>query len=153
MSNYAFHLQNSTTLQLDVGGTARAIAGVSDATVMLTQSVVELETGDSVLRQDSYKESVRPEAEITVRKWNHDLLNSILGSPAGSNAIEDTADIPPVSFNGTFEAADNPRTVTLNLVGGTTEEWPIFDLSMGDYGEWNLSLTFDNIETYTVNDP
>ena len=153
MPEVPYKLQNSTTLTWTIGGTDYPVAGVSEATVMLTQSIVELFTGDSVKREDKYKEQVQPEGEVTVRKWDHEIITEVLGTPSTGTALEDTAEVPDVKLEGTFTASGSDREITLSLVGGSTEEWPIFDLSLGDYGEWSLSLTFDDIETFTVTDP
>ena len=145
----AFHIQNATTLSWDIDGTEYPVAGISDATVTLSQNVVELYTGDSTTREDKYAEEKTPEADVTVRKWDHEIITQVLDG----GSIDDTSEIPDISIDGTFEAATSDRTVSLKLVGGSTEEWPIFDLSLGDYGEWQLSLTFDDIETFEVTDP
>ena len=153
MPEVPYRLQNSTTLTWTIDGTDYPVAGVSEATINISQSIVELETGDSVKREDKYKESVRIEGDVTVRKWDHEIITEVLGSPDSATALEDTADVPDVDLEGTFQAANDDREITLKAVGGSTEEWPIFDLSLGDYGEWNLSLTFDDLETFTVTDP
>lgn len=153
MPEVPYRLQNSTALTWTIGGTEYPVAGVSEATVTLSQSIVELFTGDSVKREDKYQEQVQPEAEVTVRKWDHEIINTVLGTPGTGTALEDTAVVPDVILEGTFQASGSDREITIKLSGGSTEEWPIFDLSLGDYGEWSLSLTFDDIETFTVTDP
>lgn len=159
MAATPWHLQNSTTLDITVedgtGGTTYAIAGVTEATAMLGQSVVSLFTGDSVKREDSYKEEVVPELEVTQAKWDPDIINKVLvkdndGTTLSGTALEDTSQINDVSFTGTFTNSGGTTEVSLEMEGLTTEEWPIFDLSTGDYGEWSISFEADDITTYDV---
>ena len=145
----AYHIQNKTALNWNIDGTEYPVAGVSDVTVTLNQSIVELYTGDSVTREDKYAEEKTVEADITVRKWDHELIEAILDA----ESINDSSEVPDTTLEGTFESAQSDREVTIELVGGSTEEWPIFDLSLGDYGEWPLSMTFDDINTFTVQTP
>ena len=145
----AYHIQNKTALNWNIDGTEYPVAGVSDVTVTLNQSIVELYTGDSVKREDKYAEEKTVEADITVRKWDHELIEAILDT----SSIDDTSEVPSATLDGTFTAATSDREVSLELTGGSTEEWPIFDLSLGDYGEWELSMTFDDIETFEVTTP
>ena len=145
----AYHIQNKTALNWNIDGTEYPVAGVSDVTVTLNQSIVELYTGDSVKREDKYAEEKTVEADITVRKWDHELIEAILDT----GSIDDTSEVPSATLDGTFTAATSDREVSLELTGGSTEEWPFFDLSMGDYGEWELSMVFDDVSTFTINDP
>ena len=147
-----WHLQNTSTLSWTIDGTEFPVAGVQDASVALTQNVVELFTGDSTTREASYSEEKVPEVEITVSRWNHELLESAVMDGTGS--LDDTSEIPPTSFEGTFEDGEGgDRTVTLALEGGTTDEWPFFDLSTGDYGEWTLTMRFDDFTQFSIEDP
>ena len=150
MAEEAFHLQNATTLNWTIGGTSYPVAGISDATITLSQGIVELYTGDSTTREDKYAEEKTFEADITVRKWDHELIGTEI---LDGESINDSSEIPDTTLEGTFESAQSDREVTIELVGGSTEEWPIFDLSLGDYGEWQLSMTFDDIETFEVTTP
>jgi len=161
MAATPWHLQNSTTLDINVedgsgSGTDYAIAGVTEATVMLSRSIVELFTGDSVKREDKYQEEVQPELEVTQAKWDPDVINKVLikdndATTLSGTALEDRSEVNDISFSGTFNDSGNNNSVTIELSGLTTEEWPIFDLSTGDYGEWSISFVADDIDTYTVN--
>ena len=152
MSEQPFRLQNSSTLEWDIDGTTYPVAGVSDATINLSQTIVELFTGDSVKREDKYQEEVQPQGEVTVRKWDPEIVSAVLGDPGTGTALEDTAEVPEVSLEGTFTSSGGDLDVSITLEGGTTEDWPIFDLSLGDYGEWTLDFTFDDISNYEVVD-
>ena len=148
-----YHLQQTSTLEWTIDGTDFPVAGIQDASVTLTQNIVELFTGDQSTREASYAEEKVPEVELTVSRWNHELLEtSVLD---GTGSIDDTSEIPPTTFSGTFEAADrdSDRTVSLELEGGTTEEWPFFDLSTGDYGEWSMTMRFDDFTQFEITDP
>ena len=152
MSTPAYHLQNTSTLEWNIDGTEFPVAGIQDATITLTQSVVELFTGDQTTREASYAEEKVPEVELTVSRWNHELLETAVLDGTGS--IDDTSEIPPTTFSGTFEDGEGgDRTVALELEGGTTEEWPFFDLSTGDYGEWSMTMRFDDFTQFEITDP
>ncbi|HMA78895.1 MAG TPA: hypothetical protein VKP88_07265, partial [Candidatus Paceibacterota bacterium] len=88
MSSDPYRLQSSTTLSWTINGTDYPVAGVSEATVSISSSIVELETGDSVLREEHYHEGVRFPVTITARKWDPEVVNAVLGSP-NNGAFED----------------------------------------------------------------
>jgi hypothetical protein len=153
MAENAFHLQNSTTLDWDIDGTAYPVAGVTEATFSISSSVVELETGDSVLRQDHYHEGVRFPVTITARKWDHEIINEVLGTPS-SGAFEDRSALPRFSITGTFETADDTDSKTVDIGVSdipVPEDLPIFDLSMGEYGEWTIESDGGTLDTFTIN--
>lgn len=152
MSANAYRLQNSTTLEWEIDGETFPVAGVTEATVSISSSIVELETGDSVLREDHYHESVRFPVAITARKWDHEIIEEVLGSP-NTGAFEDRADLPPFSFDGTFEAADESgESVSLAVSDiPVPEDLPIFDLSLGEYGEWTIESDGGSLDTFTIN--
>ena len=150
MTAQEYRLQNATALTWNIDGVEYPVAGVSGATIAINQNIVELFTGDSVNRENKYREERTVQGEITVRKWDHDIIDQAL---MGTDGLEDEADVPDAELEGTFDSAATDRTVTIKLVGGSTEEWPIFDLDLGDYGEWTLDMTFDDMETFDVEDP
>jgi len=152
MAANAYRLQNSTTLEWEIDGETYPVAGVTEATVSISSSIVELETGDSVLREDHYHESVRFPVSITARKWDHEIVEEVLGSP-NTGAFEDKADLPPFSFDGTFEAADESgKSVSLAVSDiPVPEDLPIFDLSLGEYGEWTIESDGGSLDTFTIN--
>jgi len=152
MTANAYRLQNSTTLEWEIDGETYPVAGVTEATVSISSSIVELETGDSVLREDHYHESVRFPVSITARKWDHEIVEEVLGTP-NTGAFEDKADLPPFSFDGTFEAADESgKSVTLAVSDiPVPEDLPIFDLSLGEYGEWTIESDGGSLDTFTIN--
>lgn len=152
MAANAYRLQNSTTLEWEIDGTSYPVAGVTEATVSISSSIVELETGDSVLREDHYHESVRFPVSITARKWDHDIISTVLGTPS-TGAFEDTADLPPFTLTGTFETADSSDSKTVSITVSdipVPEDLPIFDLSMGEYGEWTIESDGGSLDDFTV---
>lgn len=153
MPSDPYRLQNATTLTWEIDGTEYPVAGVSEATVSISSSIVELETGDSVLREDFYHESVRFPVSITARKWDHEIVNAVLGS-ATDGAFEDRPNLPPFSLSGTFEAVGSDRSVTLTVDDiPVPEDLPLFDLSMGEYGEWTIESDGGTLSEFTINDP
>ena len=149
-----YRLQNSTTLDWTINGTTYPVAGVSEATVSISSSIVELETGDSVLREEHYHEGVRFPVAITVRKWDPEIVNEVLGTPS-SGAFEDRPDLPPFSISGTFEAAGgSDRSVSIGVSDiPVPEDFPLFDLSLGDYGEWTIESDGGTLDDFTITDP
>jgi len=154
MTSDPYRLQNATTLTWTIDGTDYPVAGVSEATVSISSSIVELETGDSVLREDHYHESVRFPVTITTRKWDPEIINAVLGSPS-DGAFEDRPDLPPFSLSGTFNAVGgSDRSVTLTVDDiPVPEDLPLFDLSMGEYGEWTIESDGGTLSDFTINDP
>ena len=151
MTEPVWHLQNTSTLEFEADGETFPVAGIQDATITLTQNVVELFTGDSTTREASYAEEKVPEAEVTVSRWDHEFLEQMVLDDTGS--IDDVSEIPPLSFSGTIDDGEGgDREVAMELVGGTIEEWPFFDLSTGDYGEFSLTIRFDDFEQFEITD-
>ena len=146
-----YHLQNTTTLELTVDGTQFPLAGVQEATITLTQNIVELFTGDQTTRDAKYAEEKVPELTLTVSRWNHELLEDAI---LDGGSIDDSSEIRPLSLSGTFEAGepDSDREVSLEIVGLTTEEWPIFALDTGDYGEWSMDMRGDDFTQFDIVD-
>jgi len=98
---------------------------------------------------------VQPELEVTQAKWDPDVIDKVLikdngGTTLSGTALEDRSEVNDISFSGTFNDSGGNNSVTIELSGLTTEEWPIFDLSTGDYGEWSISFVADDIDTYSV---
>jgi len=154
MSSDPYRLQNSTTLNWTIDGTDYPVAGVSEATISISSSIVELETGDSVLREEHYHEGVRFPVSITARKFDPEVVNAVLGSPT-NGAFEDRPDLPPFSLSGTFEAAGgSDRTVSIAVSDiPVPEDFPLFDLSLGDYGEWTIESDGGSLDDFTITDP
>jgi len=148
-----YRLQSSTTLDWTINGTTYPVAGVSEATVSISSSLVELETGDSVLREGHYHESVRFPVSVTVRRWDPEIVNEVLGAP-NSGAFEDRSALPAFSLTGTFEASQSNRTVSVSVSDiPVPEDFPIFDLSLGEYGEWTIESDGGSLDDFTITDP
>ncbi len=153
MTERPFHLQNSTTLDWTVNGTSYPVAGVTEATVSISSSIVELETGDSVKREDHYHHSIRFPVTVTTRKWDPTIITELAGSPDSGTAWEDRTDLPPFSLSGTFESAGGDLEVSIEVVDiPVPEDMPIFDLATEEYGEWTIESDGGDLATFDVLD-
>ena len=153
MPERPFHLQNSTTLDWTINGTSYPVAGVTEATVSISSSIVELETGDSTKREDHYHHSFRFPVTITTRKWDPGIISEIAGTPDSGTAWEDRPDLPPFSLSGTFVSANGDLEVSVEVVDiPVPEDMPIVELSMGEYGEWTIESDGGDLATFDVVD-
>ena len=157
MPDVAYHLQNTTTLDWEIESTTYSVAAVQDVTVSMSSSIVELESGDSVFREAHYHEGVRFPVSITQARFDHDLITEIFGSPDADNdnVIEDRSQIPPLQLSGTFEAGErgSDRSISITVEDiPWPEDMPLFDLSTGEYGTWDIESDGATLSTFDVTD-
>jgi len=153
MAAEPFRLQNATTLDWTINGTTYPVAGVTEANLSITSDITELETGDSVFRQEHYHSSVRFPVSVTARKFDHDIISDILGTPS-SGAFEDRSDLPPFELEGTFDSAErgSSKSITAKVVDiPVPEELPIIQASMDEYVEWTIESDGATLQTFTIN--
>jgi len=155
MSNTAFHLQNLTTLDWNINSTSYAVAAVQDVSVMISTDRVDLTSGDTIFREAHYHENMRFPVSISQARFDHALIEEIFGSPAAgnNNVIEDRSQIPPLELSGTFNAGERGSSKSVSLTVkdiAWPEEMPIFELSEGEYGTWDIESEGATLSDYTV---
>jgi len=98
-----------------------------------------------------YKRSLKTDAELFPMLKTLKLLRAIVVN-IGIFAVSGY-DLPPFSFDGTFEAADESgKSVSLAVSDiPVPEDLPIFDLSLGEYGEWTIESDGGSLDTFTIN--
>jgi hypothetical protein len=155
MANDAFHLQNTTTLDWTINGTDYAVAAAQDVAVSISTSRVDLSSGDSIFRESHYHENMRFPVSISQARFDHGFITEIFGSPAAANnnVIEDRSQIPPLKLSGDFDAGErgSSKTVTLTVEDiAWPEDMPLFDLSTGEYGNWDIESEGATLSEFTV---
>jgi len=157
MANTAFHLQQTSTLDWEINSTTYAVAAVQDVSISIATDLVELSSGDSMFREAHYHENMRFPVSISQARFDHNLITEIFGSPAAGNdnVIEDRSQIPPLKLSGSFDGGERSATRTVSITVEDIpwpEEMPLFDLSTGEYGTWDIESEGATLSTFDVTD-
>jgi hypothetical protein len=155
MSQDAFHLQNTTTLDWTINGTTFAVAAVQNVTVSISSSIVELESGDSIFREAHYHESMRFPVSISQARFDHDIVTEVFGTPAtgATSVIEDRSELPELSLSGTFNGGERGSTKVVELTVDNIpfpESFPIFDLTTSEYGTFDIEADGATLSKFDV---
>jgi acyl-homoserine lactone acylase PvdQ len=140
---------DSATLNLDTdGGTDIPVAGLQNITVTPSVSMESLFTGDSIKTEAKKQHEFEVTVEIGFSKWDLTLATQWLGGAddtSTANSITDTNDPQKYSLTSEFTAVGGGTTWTLTVDGITFEEMPIIDASRGEFVEWGLTGTGEDM--------
>jgi hypothetical protein len=155
MAQDAFHLQNTTTLDLEIEGETYAVAAVQSVTLSVSSSITELESGDSVFREAHYHSSVRFPVSISQARFDHEILTEAFGTPsAGSSQVmEDRSQLPTLKLDGTFNGGERGSTKVVEITIEDIpfpESFPIFDLTTGEYGNFDIEADAATLSKFDV---
>jgi len=142
-----------TTFETDEGTpTQIPIAGLQGVTITPSVSIEQLYTGDSIKIQEQKQHEFSVDVNIVYSKWDESFAKQWLGGE-GSTAMSmtDTSDPQRFAIN-TFDPVSVGGGTTINsqVDGITFEEMPLFDGSRGEYVEWDLSGTGEDIVDYST---
>jgi len=155
MAQDAFHLQNTTTLDLEIEGETYAVAAVQSVTLSVSSEITELNSGDSVFREAHYHSNIRFPVNISQARFDHDILTEAFGTPAaGSNQVmEDRSQLPELKLDGTFNGGERGSTKVVELTIENIpfpESFPIFDLSTDEYGTFDIEAEAATLSKFDV---
>lgn len=147
MANY-YWLDDWTTLDLteDDGDTDTPVAGIQDVTVVGNFSIDRHYTSDSVKIQAQKRHEFQVNVQIGYSNWDVSVAKEWLGGAGSDNTdVQDTSDPQKYSISGTFESTDHANQLDFTVTGITFEEMPIIDASRGEFVQWDLDGTGEDI--------
>jgi hypothetical protein len=145
MSDPYFADEASLSLETD-SGTSIPIAGLQDLTVIPSVAIEQLYTGDSIKIDAQKQHEFEVQVEIGFSKWDLTLAEEWLGGPGTtSTSMSDQNDPQKYTASGEFTSVDGSLTYQWEVTGITFEEMPILDFSRGEFIQWDLSGTGEDL--------
>lgn len=143
MANEAYYLSDFVTLDLETTEatpTSTPVAGIQDVTIVPSVSIDELYTGDSIKIEAKKQKEFSVNVQIGYSKWDPTVAKQWLGGGGGtsSSSMTDTSDPQKYQISGDFASAGGGTTLSVSVVGITFEEMPIVDAARGEYVQWDL---------------
>jgi len=129
------------------------IAGLQSVEIIPTTSIEQLWTGDSIKIEAQKQQEFQVNVNIGFSKWDPIFAEQWLGGGGGTeaNSMTDTSDPQKFSIN-TFDpvSVGGGTTVNIQVDGITFEEMPLFAASRGEYVQWDLEGTGEDIVDYST---
>lgn len=150
-----YTLDDYTTLDLNTsGGTTVGVAGVQEVTVVANVSMEQLYTADSIKIADQLQHEAAIEVEIGYSYWDGDVAAQWLGGDGSTaTSLTDTTSPQKYELSGTFQSRDGSNQIDATVTGITFEEMPLMDASRGEYVQWDLSGTGEDVTNYDITTP
>jgi hypothetical protein len=147
-------LQNYNTLDLatDGGGTATPVAGIQEVTLVSEMSMEQLYTADSIKIADQMQHEAAINVEIGYSFWDGDVAAQWLGGggDATSTSLSDTSKPQKYQITANFKSRDDGQQIDLTVEGITFESMPLIEASRGEFVQWDLSGTGEDVTNYDV---
>jgi hypothetical protein len=129
------------------------IAGLQEVEIIPSFSIEQLYTGDTVKIEEQKQHEFTVDVTIGFSKWDPTFAEQWLGGGGGASAqsLTDTSDPQKFSIN-TFDpvSVGGGTTINIQVDGITFEEMPLFSASRGEYVQWDLSGTGEDISDYST---
>jgi hypothetical protein len=141
------YFADEATLSLETDSAVSVpIAGLQDLTVIPSVAIEQLYTGDSIKIDAQKQHEFEVQVEIGFSKWDLTLAEEWLGGPgATSTSMSDQNDPQKYTASGEFTSVDGALTYQWEVTGITFEEMPILDFSRGEFIQWDLSGTGEDL--------
>ena len=141
------YFADEATLSIETAsGTSVDIAGLQDLTVVPSVSVEQLYTGDSIKIEEQKQHEFEVQVDIGFSLWDLSLAEEWLGGEGSTaTSMTDTNDPQKYLVSGEFTSADGSLTYQWEVSGVTFEEMPILDFSRGEFIQWDLSGTGEDL--------
>jgi hypothetical protein len=155
MSAEAYWVDDATlTFETDAAtATAIPIAGLQGVEIIPSVSIEQLYTGDSIKIDAQKQHEFSVDVNITFSKWDPTFAEQWLGGggDTSANSMTDTSDPQKFAIN-TYDpvSVGGGTTINIQVDGITFEEMPLFAGSRGEYVEWDLSGTGEDIVDYST---
>jgi hypothetical protein len=144
----AFFSDDATLTLKTSGGTDIPIAGIQDIEVVPSVSIERLYTGDSIKIDSQQQHEFEVAVDIGFSKWDLDLAKEWLGGDGTSaTTLTDTTDPQKYKITSEFTEVNDGSTYKLEVTGITFEEMPIIAVSRGEFIQWDLSGTGEDVNT------
>jgi hypothetical protein len=155
-TNDIFWLDDYTTLDLSTpgDGTATPVAGIQNVEIVPNVSMERLYTADSIKIEAQKQHEAAVNVTIGYSKWDSTVAEQWLGGggDTSANSLTDTSDPQKYELSGTFESQNGDRTMDVTVTGITFEEMPLMAASRGEYVQWDLEGTGEDISDLTITD-
>ena len=129
------------------------VAGLQEVAITPSVSIEQLYTGDSIKIDSQKQHEFEVGVTIGFSKWDSTFAEQWLAGAGGSsaNSMTDTSDPQKFALN-TFDpvSVGGDTTINIQVTGVTFEEMPLFDSSRGEYNQWDLEGTGEDIEDYST---
>lgn len=133
--------------------TSIAVAGLQDVEIIPSVSIEQLYTGDSIKIEEQVQHEFSVDVNIGFSKWDPAFAEQWLGGSGGTtaNSMTDTSDPQKFQVN-TFDpvSVGGGTTINIQVDGITFEEMPLFSGSRGEYVQWDVSGTGEDISDYST---
>jgi hypothetical protein len=142
----AFFSDDATLEMLTSGGTSVPIAGIQDIEIVPSVSIERLYTGDSIKIDEQQQHEFEVAVDIGFSKWDLELMDSWLGgATVTSSSMIDTTDPQKYEITSEFTEVNAGATYKATVSGITFEEMPLVAISRGEFIQWDLSGTGEDI--------
>lgn len=150
MANNAYFSDDFTTLDLETDEatpTSTPVAGIQSIEIIPSVSIEQLYTGDSIKIDAQKQHEFSVDVSIGYSKWDPVVAEQWLGGGGGTsaNSMTDTTDPQKYTLTADFDAIDDASTLTISVSGITFEEMPLVSASRGEYIQWDLEGTGEDI--------
>lgn len=152
----AFWLDDFTTLDLqteDQTQTSTPIAGIQNVELVPNVTIDQLRTADKIKIEEQKQHEALVNVNIGYSKWSNEVLEQWLGG-AGSSATSwtDTSDPQKYEIDANFVSVGGDYELDVTVTGITFEEMPMIAASRGEFVQWDLEGTGEDISNYTFTD-
>lgn len=150
----AYNLEEASLDVTRADGTAVALAGLTEVTIVPSVSIEQLYTGDTIKIEEQMQHGFEVGVDLTVRKWDEDMAQEWLGGEgASATSMADTSQPQKFTITGTLWNIGGTKQLTVEVTGVTFEEFPLADLQMGEFQEISLSGTGEDISQFADTTP
>ena len=133
--------------------TSIPVAGLQEIEIIPSTSIEQLYTGDTIKIEEQKQHEFSVDVTIGFSKWDPIFAEQWLGGGGGTeaNSMTDTSDPQKFAIN-TFDpvSVGGGTTINIEVSGITFEEMPLFAGSRGEYIQWDLSGTGEDINDYST---
>jgi len=152
-----YTLDDYSTLDLKLsGGDTIPIAGIQEVSVVPSVSIERLMTADSIKTASKLQHEFMVDVSIGYSLWDPDVVRQWLDDSTAADGTDDPVTMADDSSPTEYEIdvsfvskADND-TVNATVEGITFEEMPIFDAGKGEFAQWDLDGTGDDLTGFEV---
>lgn len=148
MANEVYFSDDFTTLDLTEGDgdTATPVAGIQNVEIVPSVSIEQLYTSDSIKIEAQKQHEASVSVSIGYSKWDPEVAKQWLDGGGGNtaNSLTDTSDPQKFKIDSDF-TSNAGTTLNITVTGITFEEMPLVSASRGEYIQWDLEGTGEDI--------